>query len=91
VNFGVIARPLTQLLKKEGFTWTTTATEAFDALKKALTTTPVLQLLDFDKSFIVDCDASGSGFGAVLHQQDGPIAFYSRTIAPQHAILATYE
>jgi hypothetical protein len=91
VNFGVIARPLTQLLKKEGFTWTTTATEAFDALKKALTTTPVLQLPDFDKSFIVDCDASGSGFGAVLHQQDGPIAFYSRTIAPQHAILAAYE
>jgi hypothetical protein len=91
VNFGVIAHPLTQLLKKEGFTWTTTATEAFDALKKALTTTPVLQLPDFDKSFIVDCDASGSGFGAVLHQQDGPIAFYSRAIAPQHAILAAYE
>jgi hypothetical protein len=90
VNFGVIARPLTQLLKKEGFTWTTTATEAFDVLKKALTTAPVLQLPDFDKSF-VDCDASGSGFGVVLHQQDGPIAFYSRVIAPQHAKLAAYE
>jgi hypothetical protein len=60
-NFGVIALRLTQLLKKEGFTWTTTTTEAFDALKKALTTAPVLQLPDFDKSFIVDCDASGSG------------------------------
>jgi hypothetical protein len=91
MNFGVIARPLTQLLKKEGFTWTTTTTEAFDALKKSLTTTPVLQLPDFDKSFIVDCDASGSGFGAVLHQQDGPIAFYSRAIAPQHAKLTAYE
>jgi hypothetical protein len=43
-NFGVIARPLTQLLKKEGFTWTMTATEAFDALKKSLTTAHVLQL-----------------------------------------------
>jgi hypothetical protein len=41
-NFGVIALRLTQLLKKEGFTWTTTTTEAFDALKKALTTAPVL-------------------------------------------------
>jgi hypothetical protein len=37
-NFGVITRPLTQLLKKECFTRTTTATEAFDALKKSLTT-----------------------------------------------------
>jgi hypothetical protein len=91
VNFGVIAHPLTQLLKKEGFTWTTTATKAFDVLKKSLTTTPVLQLPDFDKSFIMDCDASGSGFGVVLHQQDGPIAFYSRAIAPQHAKLAAYE
>jgi hypothetical protein len=58
VNFGVITRPLTQLLKKEGFTWTTAATKAFDALKKTLTTTSVLQLPDFDKFFIVDCDAS---------------------------------
>jgi hypothetical protein len=90
-NFGVIARPLTQLLKKEGFTWTMPATEAFEELKKSLTTAPVLQLPDFDKSFIVDCDASGSGFGAVLHQQEGPIAFYSRAIAPQHAKLAAYE
>jgi hypothetical protein len=90
-NFGVIARPLTQLLKKEGFTWTTAATEAFEELKKSLTTALVLQLPDFDKSFIVDCDASGSGFGAVLHQQEGPIAFYSRAIAPQHAKLAAYE
>jgi hypothetical protein len=90
-NFGVIARPLTQLLKKEGFTWTMPATEAFEELKKSLTTAPVLQLPDFDKSFIVDCDTSGSGFGAVLHQQEGPIAFYSRAIAPQHAKLAAYE
>jgi hypothetical protein len=91
VNFGVIACPLTQLLKKEGFTWTTPATKAFDVLRKALTTALVLQLPDFDKSFIVDCDASGFGFGAVLHQQDGPIAFYSQAIAPQYAKLAAYE
>jgi hypothetical protein len=51
----------------------------------------VLQLPNFDKSFIVDCDASGSGFGAVHHQGAGPLAFFSRTIAPHHAKLAAYE
>jgi hypothetical protein len=45
---------------------------------------PLLQMPDFDRSFIIDCDASGSGFGAVLHQGDGAIAFFSRAVAPQH-------
>lgn len=31
------------------------------------------------------------GFGAILHQGQGPIAFFSRTVAPQHAKLAAYE
>jgi hypothetical protein len=56
-----------------------------------LTTALVLQLLNFDKPFIVNCDASGTGFGAVLHQEAGPIAFYSRPVAPQHSKLAAYE
>jgi hypothetical protein len=40
---------------------------------------------------MVDCDASGSGFGIVLHQGVEPLAFYNRTIAPHHAKLAAYE
>jgi hypothetical protein len=60
-------------------------------LKLALTTGPVLQLPNFDEVFIVDCDASGTGFGAFLHQGQGPIAFFSKQCAPQHAKLAAYE
>jgi hypothetical protein len=56
-DFGLIAAPLTRLLRRD----------AFQALKRALTTGPVLQMPDFDKDFMVDCDASGVGFGAVLH------------------------
>jgi hypothetical protein len=50
---------------------------AFRALKAALTTGPVLQMSDFDKPFMVDTDASGSGFDAALHQGAGPLAFFS--------------
>ncbi|WVZ98121.1 hypothetical protein U9M48_043599 [Paspalum notatum var. saurae] len=60
-------------------------------LRKALTQAPVLQLPDFQRPFIVECDASGSGFGAVLHQGEGAVAFFSRPIAPRHAKLAAYE
>jgi hypothetical protein len=38
---------------------------------------PLLQFPDFEKSFIVECDTCGFGFGVVLHQGNGPIAFFS--------------
>jgi hypothetical protein len=38
-------------------------------------TAPILQLPDFAKRFVIDCDASGTGFGTVLHQGDGAIAY----------------
>jgi hypothetical protein len=66
-SYGDIVVPLTQLLKREAFRWTTAAASSFDSLKAALTSAPVLQLPDFTRSFIVGCDASGSGIGTVLH------------------------
>jgi hypothetical protein len=90
-GFDTIAVPLTALLKKDGFLWTDQAAIAFEALKVALTTAPVLQLPDFTAPFIVECDASGSGFGAVMHQGEGPIAYFSKPIAPRHVSLAVYE
>jgi hypothetical protein len=60
-------------------------------LKGALTTEPVLQMPNFNELFMVDCDASGVGFGAVLHQEAGPIAFFSRLFAVRHLKLAAYE
>ena len=83
-EFGVIASPLTRLLRRDAFAWDEEATAAFEALKGALTTGPVLQMPEFDRPFIVDCDASGVGFGDVLHQGDGPLAFFSRPFAPRH-------
>jgi hypothetical protein len=73
------------------FAWNTEAEQAFITLKQALVEGPALQLPNFDDAFIINCDASDTGFGAVLHQDNGPIAFYSWPIAPQHAKLAAYE
>ena len=77
-DFGTIAAPLTQLLRKEGFSWTADATTAFRALQAALSMAPVLQVPDYTKPFMVDCDASGTGFGAVLHQGAGPVTYERR-------------
>ncbi|WVZ84101.1 LOW QUALITY PROTEIN: hypothetical protein U9M48_031164 [Paspalum notatum var. saurae] len=90
-DFGVIAAPLTRLLRCDAFAWDEEAGTAFQELKAALTTRLVLQMPDFNKPFFVDCDASGVGFGAVLHQGAGPLAFFSRPFAARHLKLATYE
>jgi len=90
-NYGAIAKPLTDILKKDNFHRTELALTSFQQLKQVLSTAPVLQLPDFNKPFLVEHDASSTGFGAVLHQGDGPIAFFSRMIAPRHAKLAAYE
>jgi len=90
-DYGLIAAPLTKLLRKDGFQWSAEATTTFQALQQALSSAPVLHLPDFSSAFVVECDASGSGFGAVLHQGGGPITFFSRPIAPRHAKLAAYE
>jgi hypothetical protein len=82
---------LTQLLKKYRFQWTEAATTAFTALKSALSAAPVLHLPDFSKEFTVDCDASGSSFGAVLHHGARRLAFFSKPFVARHLKVAAYE
>ena len=90
-DFGIIAAPLMRLLRRDAFAWDEEAEAAFRALKGALTTSPVLQMPDFDKGFVVDSDALGVGFGVVLHQGAEPLAFFSRPFAARHLKLAAYE
>ncbi|WVZ94364.1 hypothetical protein U9M48_040263 [Paspalum notatum var. saurae] len=90
-DFGLIVAPLIALLRKDAFLWSPEAEAAFETLKRALSTAPVLQLPDFTKPFIVECDASGTGFGAVLHQGAGPLAYVSRPFTPRHLKIAAYE
>jgi hypothetical protein len=76
---------------KKGFTWTEQATKAFLTLKQAMMTTPVLQLPNFQKQFIVETDACDSSIGAVLMQVQHPIAFLSKPLSAAHQHLSIYE
>ena len=66
-HFSIIAKPLTDLLKKDQlFIWTSTHESTFSVLKQDLYTTPILVLPDFTLPFHIETDASGTGIGAVL-------------------------
>jgi hypothetical protein len=66
-NFSKIAKPMTELLKKDKkFEWTDTCETSFQELKKRLVSAPVLCLPDIQKDFQVYCDASRQGLGSVL-------------------------
>ena len=91
-HFAVIARPLTDLLKKHVlYVWTPAHQAAFDALKAALSSAPVLAAPDFNKPFALETDACGNGVGAVLLQDGHPIAYISKPLGPKSAGLSTYE
>jgi hypothetical protein len=90
-NYGNIVAPLTSLLKKNSFTWTPTAAQAFQTLKTAMCTTPVLSLPDFTKTFVLECDASRKDIGAVLMQEGRPLAFTSKQLSKKNLGKPIYE
>lgn len=91
-HYGLISRPLSNLLKKGvSFVWTTTTEKAFQQLKQALVTAPVLVLPNFQKPFVLETDASDLGFGAMLMQDNHPIAYLSKVVCVKNQALSTYE
>ena len=90
-NYVRIATPLTALTKKEAFSWTPEATQAFEQLKEAMRKAPVFTTLEFTKTFVVECDASRNGICFVLMQEGIPIAFESRSIKGKDLCNPIYE
>lgn len=60
-NYGIIAQPLTNLLKKGHFAWMEDAEISFQALKQAMTSTPILVMPNFHEPFVIESDASRDG------------------------------
>jgi hypothetical protein len=95
-RFSQIAEPLHYLKRKNvKFIWGDPQQTAFVQLQEALTTPPVLQILNSLKEFTLVCDASDVAISAVLHQSGAeglaPIAYTSRLLSPAERKYAIYE
>lgn len=55
-----------------------------------MASTPILAMPNFDAAFVITTDASNNGIGAVLSQQDRPIAFMSRALGITKQSWSTY-
>ena len=96
-GYAAIGKPLFQLLRDDvTFRWGEKQQEAFEKLKKALCTAPILVYPDFKKkNFIIFTDASGYAVGAILAQgtalKHNVIAYYSRVLKDNELKYSTFE
>ncbi|MCI02994.1 RNA-directed DNA polymerase (Reverse transcriptase), partial [Trifolium medium] len=90
-DYGKVAKPLTELTKKDNFSWGQEAAAAFEKLKIIMSTSPVLILPNFAVPFEVECDAAGRGLGAVLMQNRQPVAFFSKALSEGNLAKSVYE
>jgi hypothetical protein len=92
LDFSKIAKPMTELLKKEvKFCWDDKCDKAFHTLRKLLTTAPVLAQPDSTQPFDVYCDASGTSLGCVLMQNNRVIAYASRALRNHEQNYPTHD
>ncbi|KAL2252041.1 UNVERIFIED_CONTAM: Retrovirus-related Pol polyprotein from transposon [Sesamum indicum] len=91
-DFSIIAKPLTNLLKKNApFNWNDKCAQSFEELKKRLTSALILALPSGDGGYVVFSDASRQGLGCVLMQHGRVIAYASRQLRPHEMNYPTHD
>jgi hypothetical protein len=93
INFSGICVLMMETVKKRHkyFHWTEEVEKSFKLLKEKITGQPVLVLPDFSKTFQVRCDTSGFVVGAVLSQDNKPIAYFSEKMNETKMKYSTYD
>ena len=93
INFSSICNAMTQIMRgdKKEFKWTHGADKIFETLKQKVVELPILDLLDFNKVFQVECDASGSAIGSVLSQEGKLVAFFSEKLNDSKRKYSVYD
>ncbi|GJY85710.1 putative reverse transcriptase domain-containing protein [Tanacetum coccineum] len=91
-GFSKIAKPLTKLTQKnKSYIWGEEQESAFQLLKQKLCEAPILALPEGNDNFVVYCDASLQGLGAVLMQREKVIAYASRQLKPHEENYTTHD
>ncbi|KAL1258948.1 hypothetical protein QQF64_009525 [Cirrhinus molitorella] len=91
-HYSDITGPLRELLKQDvEWVWHDLQNAAFQQLKDAVSSPPVLQYFDVIKPIVLSADASQHGLGAVCLQQGAPVAFASHTLTPTESQYAQTE
>ncbi|GJX65099.1 putative reverse transcriptase domain-containing protein [Tanacetum coccineum] len=91
-DFSLIFKPLTKLTQKDKkYDGGKEEEESFQTLKQKLCSAPILALPEGTKDFVVYCDASLKGFGAVLMQREKVIAYTSRQLKVHEENYTTHD
>jgi len=79
------------LLKKSAFVWSKATKQAFFALKDATCTTPILEVLAFANTFVLELNSFSRDLGVVLMQEGCPSTFTDRHSCDNKLGKSTYE
>ncbi|GKE25364.1 putative reverse transcriptase domain-containing protein [Tanacetum coccineum] len=91
-DFLKIAKSLTELTKKnKKYIWGEDQESTFQLLKQKLCEAPILALPEGNDNFVVYCDASHQGLGAVLMQREKVIAYASQQLKPHEENYTTHD